>query len=236
MKSEGVRKQMKSSKNIQAAALAAALCCAVFGGSGAYAGVISTAKDIITVGSVTTLPGTTVDVPVYIRDVSGTALGIDQPFGSRIQSYSIKVNYVPTSAVQTITFTRAGITASLTPTFESSPASAGTISLLDTFSETTNLIPFTSNKPAPGDQVAHLLITIPAGTPAGILTLTLDPTLTQLANEAGTTQETVANARLLLVSGTVTILPTVPALGTIGLVLVGLALAFMAFLALRMRG
>jgi hypothetical protein len=225
--------EMKRLKTIQAAAVAAALSLVMLRGSSALAP--APPQDVITVGSLSTLPGTIVDVPVYIRDVSGTPLGIDQPTGSRIQSYSIKVNYAPASAVQSITFTRAGITASKTPLFESSPSSAGTISLIDTFSESTNLLPFTSNKPAPGDQVAHLLITIPAGTPAGALTLTLDPTLTQLSNEAGTISETVANTRLLLVSGTVTILPTVPALGTIALVLVGLALAFVAFVALRMR-
>jgi len=49
-------------------------------------------------------------------------------------------NYAPASAVQSITFTRAGITSSLTPTFENSPSSAGSISLLDTFNEATDLI------------------------------------------------------------------------------------------------
>src|SRR5438067_2412139 len=92
--------------------------------------------DVLTVGTSSGAPGSVVDVPVYIRDVSGTPLGLDQPPGSRIQAYSIKVNYSPAAAVQSISFTRAGITSSLTPLFESSPASAGSISLLDTFSET----------------------------------------------------------------------------------------------------
>ena len=98
---------------------------------------IASAADVITVGSVST-NAVVVDVPVSIRDVSGSPLGMDQPPGSRIQSYSIKVNYAPASAVQSVSFTRAGITAALTPTFESSPSSAGSISLLDTFQESTN--------------------------------------------------------------------------------------------------
>src|SRR5437764_15487578 len=67
-------------------------------------------QDVVTVASVNGPLGSVVDVPVYIRDVSLTPLGLDQPPGSRIQSYSIKVNYAPASAVQSITFTRAGIT------------------------------------------------------------------------------------------------------------------------------
>ncbi|HJT16974.1 MAG TPA: DUF11 domain-containing protein, partial [Thermoanaerobaculia bacterium] len=133
-------------------------------------------------------------------------LGIDQPAGSRIQSYSLTVNYSPAASIQSVTFTRAGITQPLTPLFEASPSAPGSISLLDTFQEATNLIPFTSNAPLPGNQVAHLLFTFAPGTPAGTtVTLTLDPTLTQLSNDAGTTNETVTNARLTLVNGAITL-------------------------------
>jgi hypothetical protein len=190
--------------------------------------------DVVTVG--TASGSGVVDVPVSIREVAGTPLGIDQPPGSRIQSYSIRVSYAPTAAVQSITFTRAGITAPLTPTFESSPAVPGSISLLDTFTEATNLIPFVSNAPAPGNQVAHLLVTIAPGTlPGTVITLTLDPVLTQLSDEGGTpaTLETVANARLLLVNGSITVtappaatpVPTLPAWA---LILLAISLAAVA--------
>src|SRR5947207_1722422 len=76
--------------------------------------------DVVTIGTVSGGAGGTVDVPVFIRDTSGTPLGIDQPSGSRIQSYAITVNYAPAAAVQSITFTRGGITVPLTPAFESS--------------------------------------------------------------------------------------------------------------------
>ncbi|HEY2828682.1 MAG TPA: hypothetical protein VGJ88_01090, partial [Thermoanaerobaculia bacterium] len=117
------------------------------------------AQDVVTVGTVTA-NGSIVDVPVYIRDVSGTPLGIDQPAGSRIQSFSIKVNYSPVSAVSAVSFSRAGITANLTPVSEFTPATSGAISLLDTFHESTTLIPFTSNAAPPGNQVAHLVFTL----------------------------------------------------------------------------
>jgi hypothetical protein len=185
-------------------------------------------QDVVTLGSGVS-SGLTVDVPVFIRDTSGTPLGIDQPFGSRIQSYSIKVDYSPASAIQSVTFTRAGITQSLTPAFESSPSSAGSISLLDTFDETTNLVPFTSNAALPGNQVAKLHFTFNPGTLQGtVVTLTLDPTLTQLSNQAGTTSETVNSSTLLLVNGSVIQTQDIPLLDPRVLILLGIVLALVA--------
>ena len=182
--------------------------------------------DVVTVGSVATSPGSTIDVPVFIRDTSGSPLGIDRPFGSRIQSYSLTVNYSPASAVQSITFTRGGITQPLTPAFESSPASAGQISLIDVFDENTNLIPFTSNAALPGNQVGTLHVTInPAAATPSVVNLTLDATLTQLSNQAGTTSETVTLNTLTLVNGAINVTTTIPALSTWALALLAIALA-----------
>jgi hypothetical protein len=187
-------------------------------------------QDVVTVATVSGFG--TVDVPVYIRDVSGTSLGIDQPPGSRIQSYSIKVNY--TAGVSSVTFSRAGITATLTPSFETSPSSAGSIALLGNFQESTNLIPFTLNAAIPGNQVAHLLVTIPqAVAPGTVISLTLDPALTQLSDEAGSlaTVETAGNARLALVNGSITVLAPpaspgipIPALGVMALLVLAISL------------
>jgi len=184
--------------------------------------------DIVTVGIVNGPQFGVVDVPVFIRDTSLTPLGLDQPPGSRIQSYSLKVNYAPASAVQSITFSRAGITAPLTPTFENSPSSAGSISLLDTFQEATNLIPFTLNGLPPGNQVAHLQVQLsPTATVGTVITLTLDPALTQLTDEAGNpgTIETATNARLALVNGSITVIPAVPAMSHLVLLLLAAVLA-----------
>jgi hypothetical protein len=192
--------------------------------------------DTVTVATVNGAAGGIIDVPVYIRDASGTPLGLDQPPGSRIQSYSIKVTYSPASSVQSVTFTRAGITSSLTPAFENSPSTAGTISLLDTFQESTNLIPFTLNGALPGNQVAHLTVVLSQSAPVGsVVTLTLDPTLTQLTDEAGDpgTIESSGNGRLSLVSGAITVLPSVPAVSHIGIALLALVLAFAGLRILR---
>jgi len=189
---------MRFSTTSRIAALAAALAAFL------SSRPASAQQDVITVATVS--GSGTVDVPIYIRDVSGTPLGVDQPPGSKIQSYSIKVDYTPTTPTATIS--RAGITASLSPSFESAPSSAGSASLLDTFQESTNPIPFTLNAPAPGNQVAHMLVTIPGSImPGTVIPLTLDPALTQLTDESGSaaTKETMANGRLTLVNGSITV-------------------------------
>lgn len=207
----------------------AALCGLITGLLAPSAAAQPLPADVITVGNVS--GNGVVVVPVYIRDVSATPLGIDQPAGSRIQSYSIRVSYAPTAPVQSISFVRAGITAPLTPTFESSPSVPGSIALLGNFDETTNLIPFTSNQAAPGDLVGQLIVTLVPGTPAGtVINLTLDPVLTQLTDEGGTpaTVETVANTRLVLVSGAITVTAPIPTLSTWMLLLLAAALGFIA--------
>jgi hypothetical protein len=169
--------------------------------------VAAVAADVVTVGTVTAT-GSTVEVPVYIRDLSGTPLGMDRPAGSKIQSFSIKVDYSPASAVQSVTFSRAGITANLNPTSEFKPSGSGSVSLLDTFQESTNPIPFTLNASAPGNLVAHLVFTLsPSAAPSSSVALTLDASLTQLTDSGGTaaTKETTANGSLALVHGQINI-------------------------------
>jgi hypothetical protein len=167
------------------------------------------AQDVVTVGTVNAT-GSTVDVPVSIRDTSGTPLGIDRPAGSKIQAFSIKVTYSPAASVSSVTFTRAGVTAGLTPAFESAPATSGAISLLESFQESTNPIPFTLNAPAPGDLVAHLVFNLaPNAPPGSTITLTLDPSLTQLTDDGGSaaTKEQTSNGTLTLVNGSITLPP-----------------------------
>jgi len=192
-------------------------------------------SDVVTIGAATRTGVLTFDVPVYVRDVSGTPLGIDQPSGSRIQSYSIKVNYTPSAAVQSITFTRAGITAPLTPIIELTPAAPGSVSLLDTFSEATNLIPFTSNAAAPGNLIGHLVITFsPSATAGTIVSLNLDPVLTQLTDEGGTpaTKETAGAGNLTLVNSSVTMPADIPAFDPR---VVALLVVVLALVAVKLR-
>lgn len=160
------------------------------------------AQDVITVGTVTA-NGPNVDVPVFIRDASGTPLGMDQPPTSRIQAFSIRVTYSPASAVSSVSFTRAGITTGLTPAFETAPASPGAITLLASFQQSTNPIPFTLNGAGPGDLVAHLVFTLAPS--ASDIAISIDETTTQLNDEGGNaaTKETTNNGRLGLVNGAI---------------------------------
>jgi hypothetical protein len=163
------------------------------------------AQDSVTVDTVSTT-SSTVDVPVYIRDVAGTPLGKDRDPGSHIQSYSIKVTYSPASAVTSATFTRSGVTAGLSPSFESAPKTADSVSLLGTFPQSTSPIPLVLGAPAPGTKIANIRLVLSASAvPGTTIALHLDAGLTQLTDEGGTaaTKETSANGRLSLVDGAV---------------------------------
>ncbi len=218
---------MKRAQSLVRLSLVIAVC-----GLPAATAMAQQTPDVLTVGTVAA-NGPVISVPVYVRDVSGTPLGIDQPFGSRIQAFSIKVDYPVSAFITSVTFTRAGITAGLTPTFQSSPSAAGTISLLMSFDETTNLVPFVSNAAAPGNQIGQLTFTFAPATPPGtIVPLTVDATLTQLINEGGTTSETTTNGALALVNGSVTVLAVpaadTPTLGTWALIVLAAALTLLA--------
>lgn len=187
---------------------------AVLGGAGALPGQ---AQDVATLGTVTAAGGAAV-VPLYVRDVSGSPLGVDQASGNRIQGLSFRVSYSPAGSVSSVTFSRAGITASLTPLFELSPSSGNTISYIGSFNETTYLIPFVSNAAAPGNQVLQLNFTLSgSATPGTVITLTIDPsnTVTALSNQAGSVTETTTNGNLSLVNGSITIPEAAPVVSAI---------------------
>jgi hypothetical protein len=199
--------------------------------------VLAQSADVITIGSVVH-PGPSIVVPVYVRDLAGTPLGMDQPAGSRIQSLSIKVDYAPAAPIDSVTFTRAGITAALTPTLELTPSAPGSITLLVTFPEATQLVPFNQSAAAPGDLIGQLSFNLaPGAAPGTVITLTLDPSLTQLTDEGGSgeTKQTVADGTLLLIGGTITVMDPaeIPTMAEWALILLALALAATAVVTLR---
>jgi hypothetical protein len=76
------------------------------------------------------------------------------------------------------------------------------------FDEATNHVPFTLDAPPPGDQVAHLVFTLSSSAaPGSSISLTLDPSLTQLTDQAGTaaTKESSGTGNLTLVNGAINI-------------------------------
>ncbi|MFQ5526155.1 MAG: PA14 domain-containing protein [Thermoanaerobaculia bacterium] len=161
--------------------------------------------DSVTVGTATILQGDTGEVPIYVRDLAATPLGVDQPPGSRIQGFTFQVEYSPAASVSAISVARAGIAAGLTPIFETSPVSGNTITYLVLYDESTNQIPFTLDGAAPGDHVASLSVTIDPLAPPTPIQLILLGSGTLLSNQGGTREENQSDGTLELFGGSVTV-------------------------------
>lgn len=160
------------------------------------------AQDVLTIGSISALPGSTVTVPIYLRDLSGTALGTGSGTGNRIQGIMLQAAVTPTAAGSSINFEHTGILRGPTPLYQR----AGSGRWIGSYSESAQPLPFTGGAAAPGDRIGTFRITLPAsltGTPS--VTVAFNPLTTILSNEAGTVTESVANRHLQLVSGTITL-------------------------------
>lgn len=158
------------------------------------------AQDVLTVGTGVAPSGGSVTIPVSVRDVSGTPLGSDAGAGNDIRGFAIKVFY-PTASVASISFARAGITASVTPLFETTLQGSGWITYLASFNQT---LAFTLDGTPPGNQIGTLTVTLQSVPPGTFAALTFDAPSATLSNQAGTVGETVAMGTLALVNGSVT--------------------------------
>ena len=183
--------------------IAAALLLSAFTARSAAA-----AQDILALGSAAGMRGTSVVVPVYLLDSSGTALGVDQPASARIQALGIRVSFSPSASVRGVTFRRAGITAAKTPLYERSmqSQSGAPTGYVTSFAQSTNPLAFTPGATT-GDLVAELVVTLSPTAAAGPIAMTIDSSSAMLSNQAGTVKETTGNGRLLLYGGTVTVYP-----------------------------
>jgi len=168
----------------------------------AIAAPLAAAQDALTIGS-TSAGGTSATVPVYLRDVSATRLGSDAGAGKKIGGIGFRILATPASAVSSINFTRAGVTQSLTPLYETTLHPAGTVSYVVSFEESTNPIPLTLNAAAPGNLIGNLAVTLTAPITSQPVTLSIVPGTAALSNQAGTITET-ATSGLQLVAGTIT--------------------------------
>lgn len=169
------------------------------------AGARARAQDVLTLSHENAPAGGTASVAVSLLDVSGTTLGIDTGSPNRIQGFAFKVLF-PSELVTSVAFTRAGVAATVTPMLSTAMQGAGWSSCIVSFHESTNPLPLNLNTTAPGDRIGTLTVTMRGDAPAGaVATLTLHPASAMLSNQAGTTQETVANGQLSLVNGSVTV-------------------------------
>lgn len=161
--------------------------------------VPATAQDVITAGTMYAGAGTTLTVPLSIRDASGTPLGANLAAASKPQALSFKVTATPAAAVTSISFERAGVLQTLTPLYERSASGA----YIASFSQP---IPFTMNAALPGSRIGTLIVALAPDTlPGTAIDLDFDATLTALSNVAGTTVESQYNQKLKLVDGKVII-------------------------------
>jgi hypothetical protein len=158
------------------------------------------AQDVLTIGTTSATAGSSITVPVYLRDASGTALGADSGTGNRIQGIMLQVTTTPPVAGMSITFEPGGALQGRTPLYQR----GGSGRWIGSYSETGQPLAL-NTAAAPGDRIGTLRITLPAalnGTPSVVLAF--HPLTTILSNQAGTVTESMANRHLQLVRGTIT--------------------------------
>ena len=162
------------------------------------------AADALSVASVSA-PNGTVPVPVYVRDVSGTPLGVDQGAGMRIQGVSFRATFSPAAAVSSATFTRAGVLLQ-TPLFESYPTVTNGVGFVGSWDETEHPLAFTLDAAAPGNLIGYVNVTLSgSATPGTVVSIVTDPAATLLSNQGGTTSESLSNGALALANGSITV-------------------------------
>lgn len=163
------------------------------------AGLRADGQDVLTIGTVTS-KSSTVEVPVYLRDVAGTELGADKGAGSRIQGVAFKITVSPAGTVSSLGFSRAGILAGVTPLWETGLRDGDSILYVGSFSEASSRLALVSNEVAPGNRIGTLTVVL-AG--SGDVSLSIDFASATLSNQAGTIDETVSDGGLSLVGGSI---------------------------------
>jgi len=161
-------------------------------------GAPSHGETLVTLGSaVAPAGGATVIVPVYVRMAGGGQLGPDQPSGYAAQGLALKVVYAPVEAVAAIKIRRAGVTAPLSPLFETFVRSRDGVAMIVSFQESTQRIPLTLSSDGLGDTVAEVEVSLAPDVREGtVVTLRFDRKTSALSNQAGTVLESAANGHL----------------------------------------
>lgn len=175
------------------------------------------ATDVLSFGSASAAPGTVARMPVYIRDVSGTSLGMDRV--ARIQSIRFGATFTNSTLVVgcsnspfancQMTFTPAGVLAALTPTSFNIATGTNTITVRYTFDDSAQPIHYTLDAAAPGDLIGYIEMAITKSAPLGaVIAFTISPSanVTGLADNlpSGTVSETVGG-ELTVIGGQATI-------------------------------
>lgn len=172
------------------------------------------AADVLTIGTASAYAGVRTAVPVYLRDVSGTPLGVDK--SSKIQNIVFTVNFSDPSKISgcsepqvpecAVTF-RATSFLKAPHTLTLAGSSSIEVQIQVKADDPTD---YTLDKAAPGDQIGDLMVTGDDDEGSGgTVAFTLDgtPGATFLAGPLGSNVKENAGNGLQLVSGSFTLCP-----------------------------
>lgn len=159
--------------------------------------------DVLTLGRIEARAGSVAEVPILLRDVSGTALGSD---AAPIQALALRVVAEPKEAVQSLSLKRAGVTARLQPQFEhSQKAENGAIYLVSFNARKARLV-LRLDPDDGGDEIGRIVVSLSPDLAAGtVIRLSIDPTTAILSDEGGTVSEQSGDGTLHLTDGAIVI-------------------------------
>lgn len=158
------------------------------------------AGDSLTIGAGSAAPGGVANVPVYLRDVTGTPL--DLATSNQIEGVAFKVTF-PTNVVSGVTISRAGVLLQRQIVFDAARQGSGFVSYVVTCAISCVTARDAFN---PGEQIATLAVTLRPDAPYGAaVTLRLDPPSAMLATASGAVRETVEAGTVTLANGMVTV-------------------------------
>lgn len=166
--------------------------------------------DVLTVSSGQAERGSTAQVAVRLRDVSGTSLGEDQTAANGIRGFAFRITATPAGSVSSISFTRGGVLAPA-PLYERVVTGTATVGFIASYAENA-AVDFSLDAIAPGDLIGFVSVGIsPGATGGSSISLTIDPARAILSNATGTVAETTSNGGLQIVNGTITVQPAATA-------------------------
>lgn len=164
------------------------------------------APDVLTARSTSASAGSTTRIPLYLRDVSTTPLGVDKGSGKRIQAFALRVTFSPAGAVTAASFARAGVLTGITPLYEHTVTTPNALAWIGSFSESSMPVPFLSDTQIPGNRIGVLTLTLAPGLANGSsIAIAFDPATTLLSNDSVSLTESTFTHTLSLVAGSIAI-------------------------------
>jgi hypothetical protein len=159
--------------------------------------------DALSLAKVQAAAGSTIEIPITLKDVSGTRLGSD---ASPIQALALRVAAEPAEAVRSMTMKRAGVTGRLQPQFEHSQKDDAGAMYLVSFSANKARIVLRLDPEDGGDEIGRIVVTLAPDLARGtVIRLSIDPDTATLSNEGGTLSEQTSDGTLQLMDGAIVI-------------------------------